>query len=177
MNANFDLDSVIRKVPNFPKEGILYYDITGILAVPEAFSYCVERLTELCKGRHIDAIAAVEARGFVFAAPLAERLGVPLILVRKPGKLPNKVHKKSFDLEYGSDMVCVQEVDIVKGSSVMLVDDLIATGGTLSAAASIFTEHGVTIEGFLGVIGLPFLNYEKALSGYPVEVLQVYNGE
>ncbi len=135
-------------------------------------------LRNSAREKKIDAIAAVEARGFVFAAPLAERLSLPLILVRKPGKLPNKTYKKHFDLEYGSDMVCVQEVDIVPGSHVMLVDDLIATGGgTLQAAATMFKEHGAFVEGFLGVIGLPFLNYEKVLEGHPVEVLQVYHGE
>lgn len=117
MDTNYDLDSVIRKVPDFPKQGVLYYDITGILAVPEAFRYCIDRLEALSRGRNIDAIAAIEARGFVFAAPLAERLSLPLILVRKPGKLPNKTYKKRFDLEYGSDMVCVQEVDIVPRNS------------------------------------------------------------
>ncbi|NLE16507.1 MAG: adenine phosphoribosyltransferase [Spirochaetales bacterium] len=177
MNAHYDLDRVIRKVPDFPKQGVLYYDITGILAVPEAFQYCIDRMEVLCEGREIDAIAAVEARGFIFAAPLALRLGLPLILVRKMGKLPNKVFTKSFELEYGCDVVCVQEVDIHKGSRILLVDDLIATGGTLKAAASMFEEHGALVEGFLGVIGLPFLKYEQALAPYPVEVPQVYHGE
>jgi adenine phosphoribosyltransferase len=108
---------------------------------------------------------------------LAQRLGLPLILVRKMGKLPNKVFTKSFELEYGCDVVCVQEVDIHKGSRVLLVDDLIATGGTLKAAASMFEEHGAQVAGFLGVIGLPFLKYEQVLAPYPVEVLQVYHGE
>ena len=93
------------------------------------------------------------------------------------GKLPNKVYTKSFELEYGCDVVCVQEVDIVAGSKILLVDDLIATGGTLQAAAAMFTEHGAEVQGFMGVIGLPFLNYEKTLAGYTVEVLQVYHGE
>lgn len=177
MDANYDLDSVIRKVPNFPKPGVLYYDITGILAVPEAFLYCIDRMVELCKGKPIDSIAAVEARGFVFAAPLALRLGVPLILVRKMGKLPNKTYTKSFELEYGCDVVCVQEVDVIPDTHVLLVDDLIATGGTLQAAASMFEEHGAKVVGFLGVIGLPFLPYKKVLAGYPVDVLQVYHGE
>ena len=163
MDTNYDLDSVIRKVPDFPKQGVLYYDITGILAVPEAFRYCIDRLEALSRGRNIDAIAAIEARGFVFAAPLAERLSLPLILVRKPGKLPNKTYKKRFDL--------------VPGTNVLLVDDLIATGGTLQAAAAMFKEHGAHVEGFLGVIGLPFLDYEKNLEGHPVDVLQVYHGE
>lgn len=93
------------------------------------------------------------------------------------GKLPNKTYTKSFELEYGCDVVCVQEVDVVPNANVLLVDDLIATGGTLQAAASMFEEHGAKVVGFLGVIGLPFLPYEKVLAGYPVEVLQVYHGE
>ncbi|NCC63845.1 MAG: adenine phosphoribosyltransferase [Spirochaetia bacterium] len=177
MNTNYDLDRVIRKVPDFPKKGVLYYDITGILAVPEAFSFCIDSMEAICKNMDIDSIAAVEARGFIFGAPLAERLGLPLILVRKMGKLPNKVVSKSFELEYGCDVVCVQEVDIVKNSNILLVDDLIATGGTLQAAAAMFTEQGAHVAGFLGVIGLPFLNYEKTLAGYDVKVLQLYHGE
>lgn len=177
MDTQFDLDNVIRKVPDFPKAGVLYYDITGILAVPTAFSYCMDRLEELCKGKKIDSIAGIEARGFIFAAPLAERLGVPLILVRKQGKLPGKVYQKSFELEYGSDIICVQEVDIVAGTNVLLVDDLIATGGTLEAAAAIFEENGATVEGVLGIIGLPFLKYEEVLHKYPVDVLLEYDGE
>jgi len=177
MDTQYDLDNVIRKVPDFPKPGVLYYDITGILSVPTAFKYCIDRLEALCKGKNIDCIAGIEARGFIFAAPLALRLGVPLVLVRKLGKLPGKAYKKSFELEYGCDVVCVQEVDVKVASHVLLVDDLIATGGTLQAAASIFDEHGAKIVGVLGVIGLPFLNYEKALQKYPVDVLLEYDAE
>lgn len=177
MDTHYDLDSVIRKVPDFPKPGVLFYDITGILAVPEAFKYCIDRLEAMCKDRSIDAIAGIEARGFIFAAPLAERLGVPLALVRKLGKLPGKAYEKSFELEYGCDTVCVHEVDVVAGTNVLLVDDLIATGGTLKAAASLFEEHGANVVGFLGVIGLPFLDYAQVLEGYPVDVLLEYDGE
>ncbi len=177
MEKTYDLDSVIRKVPDFPKKGILFYDITGILAVPEAFAYCIDKMAELCEGKKIDCIAGIEARGFIFAAPLAQRLGVPLVLVRKVGKLPGKAYSRKFALEYGSDTVCVQEVDVVEDNHVLLVDDLIATGGTLEAAAAMFSEHGAHVVGFLGVIGLPFLDYAKTLSGYTVEVLQEYNGE
>jgi adenine phosphoribosyltransferase len=98
MNAHYNLDSVIRKVPDFPKQGVLYYDITGILAVPEAFQYCIDRMEVLCEGREIDAIAAIEARGFIFAAPLAQRLGLPLILVRKMGKLPTRSSPRVLSL-------------------------------------------------------------------------------
>jgi adenine phosphoribosyltransferase len=171
------LDNVIRKVPDFPKPGVLFYDITGILAVPEAFRYCIDRLESLCKDRKIDVIAGIEARGFIFAAPLAERLGLPLALVRKQGKLPGKTFAKDFELEYGSDTVCVHEVDVVPGTNVLLVDDLIATGGTLKAAAALFEENGAHVAGVLGVIGLPFLDYAKVLSDYRVDVLLEYDGE
>ncbi len=169
-----DLDSFIRKVPNFPKEGILYYDITSILADPVAFGHCIDLLEEAVEGREYDAIACVEARGFLFGAPLALRLGLPLRLVRKEGKLPNKVYRESFDLEYGSDVVCVQELDIVEGERILLVDDLIATGGTLEAAIKLFERHGAKIGQILGVIGLPALNYPKVLAGYETVVLQIY---
>ena len=177
MDRYVDLDKVIRKVPDFPKKGILYYDITSILADPEALSYCIERLADLAGQGPYDAVACIEARGFIFGAPLALRLSLPLVLVRKMGKLPNKVHTKSFDLEYGSDVVCIQQLDIVPGQRILLIDDLIATGGTLKAAISMFEEHGASVEKILGVIGLPFLDYETNLSGYDVEVLQEYHGE
>ncbi|MFA5447654.1 MAG: adenine phosphoribosyltransferase [Sphaerochaeta sp.] len=177
MDRHFDLDSVIRKVPDFPKQGILYYDITSILTNPPAFEYCIDRFAQEAKGGEFDAIACIEARGFIFGAPLALRLGLPLVLVRKMGKLPNKVHTKSFDLEYGSDVVCIQQLDIIPGQKILLVDDLIATGGTLKAAVSMFEEHGAKVEKILGVIGLPFLDYAKSLEGYDISVLQEYWGE
>ena len=175
--VNIDLDLAIRKVPNFPKEGVLYYDITGILADSAAFNASIEALVEKAKAYEFDCIAAVEARGFVFGAPLAEKLNVPMILIRKMGKLPNEVYTKSFALEYGEDVICVQKLDVHPGKKILLVDDLIATGGTLEAAASIFEEHGAIISGVLGVIGLPFLNYEEVLNAYKTEVLITYDSE
>lgn len=175
--VNIDLDLAIRKVPNFPKEGVLYYDITGILADSAAFNASIEALVEKAKAYEFDYIAAVEARGFVFGAPLAEKLNVPMILIRKMGKLPNEVYTKSFALEYGEDVICVQKIDVHPGKKILLVDDLIATGGTLEAAASIFEEHGSIISGILGVIGLPFLTYEEVLKAYKTEVLITYDSE
>ncbi|HZJ88910.1 MAG TPA: adenine phosphoribosyltransferase [Sphaerochaeta sp.] len=171
---HIDLDSVIRKVPNFPKEGILYYDITSILADPAAFEYCIDRFVAAVAEQSYDAIACVEARGFIFGAPLALRLGLPLRLVRKEGKLPNKVYRESFDLEYGSDVVCVQELDIIPGERILLVDDLIATGGTLDATIKLFERHGAEIGQILGVIGLPALNYSEVLAEHEIIVLQTY---
>lgn len=177
MSAGFNLDDAIRKVPDFPKPGILFYDITSVLAKPDAFRYCIDAMVKLYKGADLDAVAAIESRGFLFAAPLADRLGIPLILVRKKGKLPGKTISKSYCLEYGTAEIEIHEADIPKGGKVLLIDDLIATGGTLRAAADILEEGGAVPAGVFGVIGLPFLHYEKALEGLEIRTLIEYFGE
>jgi adenine phosphoribosyltransferase len=177
MKQEYDLDKAIRKIPDFPQKGILFYDITGVLQKPEAFSYCLERMFEFYRDSKVDAVAAVEARGFVFAAPLAQRLGVPLILVRKAGKLPGETLEKRFTLEYGEDVLQVHRHDVPDGGNVLLVDDLIATGGTLKAAAELLEEAGGSVSDIFCVIGLPFLNYEALLSRYEVRTLIEYHGE
>ena len=177
MPAGFNLDDAIRKVPDFPKPGILYYDITSILSNPDAFRYCVDSMVKLYKGSDLDAVAAIESRGFLFAAPLADRLGIPLVLVRKKGKLPGKTISRSYSLEYGQAEIEIHEADIPRGGKILLIDDLIATGGTLRAAADILIEGGAVPAGVFGVIGLPFLNYEEALRGLEVRTLIEYFGE
>lgn len=177
MKEEYDLDQSIRKVQDFPKPGILFYDITGILQTPEAFRYCIDRMADMYGNSRVDAVAAVEARGFLFAAPLAERLGVPQILVRKAGKLPGEKKEKRFTLEYGEDVIQVHTSDVRPGSKVLLVDDLIATGGTLKAAAELIEELGAKIEDIFCVIGLPFLNYQEQLSGYNITTLINYDSE
>ncbi len=177
MSAGFNLDDAIRKVPDFPKPGILFYDITSVLSKPDAFRYCVDAMVKLYKGAELDAVAAIESRGFLFAAPLADRLGIPLILVRKKGKLPGKTISKSYCLEYGTAEIEIHEADIPKGGRVLLIDDLIATGGTLRAAADILEAGGAVPAGVFGVIGLPFLHYEKALEGLEIRTLIEYFGE
>ena len=101
MTEGFNLDDAIRKVPDFPKKGILFYDITSVLTNPDAFRFCVDSMVKLYKAEGLDAVAAIESRGFLFAAPLCDRLGLPLILVRKKGKLPGKTRAKKYELEYG----------------------------------------------------------------------------
>jgi adenine phosphoribosyltransferase len=177
MSAGFNLDDAIRKVPDFPKPGILFYDITSVLANPDAFRYCIDAMVKLYKSAKIDAVAAIESRGFLFAAPLADRLGIPLILVRKKGKLPGKTLSKSYSLEYGTASIEIHEADMPKGGRVLLVDDLVATGGTLRAAADIFIEGGAIPVGVFSVIGLPFLHYEETLKGLEVKTLIEYFGE
>ncbi|ADN01692.1 adenine phosphoribosyltransferase [Spirochaeta thermophila] len=174
---SFDLDARIRKVPDFPKPGILFYDITSILLDPEAFSYCIERMVERYKDRPVNAVAAVESRGFLFAAPFAHRMGLPLVLVRKKGKLPGKTRARRFQLEYGEDVIEVHEADVHEGQRILLVDDLVATGGTLKAAAELLVECGAEVEEIFCVIGLPFLKFREYLAGIPVTTLIDYEHE
>ncbi|MHC1693268.1 MAG: adenine phosphoribosyltransferase [Sphaerochaetaceae bacterium] len=173
----FNLDSVIRKIPDFPKKGILYYDITGILTDAKAFGYCIDTMCDFYTGKNVEAVACVEARGFVFAAPFAYKMGIPLILVRKKGKLPGKTREKHFQLEYGQDVVAIHESDVHTGQRVLIVDDLIATGGTVKAAASLIAEMGASVVGVFGVIGLPFLDFKTQLADYEVKTLIDYLGE
>lgn len=176
--SDFDvLDPAIRKVPDFPKPGILFYDITGILAKPEAFQYCIDRMEDRYRDSGISAIGAVEARGFIFAAPLAIRLGLPLILIRKQGKLPGRTIERSFDLEYGEDVVELHPEDVPNGAKVLLVDDLIATGGTIRAAAELVEDAGASVQEIFSVVALPFLPFEDALEDYPVHYLLSYKSE
>jgi adenine phosphoribosyltransferase len=172
-----NLDAVIRKVPDFPKPGVLFYDVTGVLMNPEAFSYCIDRAAERYADTQVDAFAAIDARGFVFASPLAYKMGRPLILVRKNGKLPGAVYRKEFSLEYGQDIVEVHKEDVQPGKRIVIVDDLIATGGTLRATADIILEAGAEVVGIFAVIGLPFLNYQKVLGDLDVHTLIDYEGE
>ena len=177
MKSSFSLDDVIRKVPDFPKPGVLFYDITGILVDPKAFKYTIDQMVKMYKKDKIDAIAAIESRGFIFAAPFAERLGIPLILIRKKGKLPGKTYACKYALEYGTAEIEVHQADVKKGERILIMDDLIATGGTLNAARNVLEQGGATVAGFFGVVGLPFLDYAKVLGDIPVRTLVEYHGE
>lgn len=177
MKESFSLDSAIRKIPDFPKPGILFYDITGILINPKAFRYCIDQMVDLYKKDHLDAIAAIESRGFIFAAPFAERMGIPLILIRKKGKLPGKTYACEYALEYGKAEIEVHQADVSPGQRILVMDDLIATGGTLNAARNVLEQGDATVTGFFGVVGLPFLNYQQVLGEIPVQTLVEYYGE
>lgn len=177
MKSTFSLDSVIRKIPDFPKPGVLFYDITGILVNPPAFKYCIDQMVKLYRKDHIDAIAAIESRGFIFAAPFAERMGIPLILIRKKGKLPGKTWACKYSLEYGTAELEVHRADVTAGQRILVMDDLIATGGTLNAARNVLEQGGATVTGFFGVVGLPFLEYSKVLGDIKIQTLIEYFGE
>jgi len=177
MARSFDLDGAIRKVPDFPKPGILFYDITSILVDPEAFRYCIEAMIERYRDEKLAGVVAIESRGFIFAAPFCEKLGIPLLLARKKGKLPGKTIGASYALEYGVAEIEMHEADIPKGGRVLIVDDLIATGGTVRAAADLLKEGGAEPVGVFAVIGLPFLDYATTLGGLPSRTLIEYYGE
>ena len=177
MDKDFDLDKFIRKIPDFPKKGILFYDLTSILAQPEAFQYCIECMVDIYDDKAIDAVACIEARGFLFASPFAVRVGIPLIPIRKKGKLPGITLSKKYDLEYAQAEIEVHQQDIPEGKRVLLIDDLIATGGTLNAARALLNAGGAEVPEIFGVVGLPFLDYEKILHPTPVTTLINYNSE
>ena len=173
----FNLDDAIRKVPDFPKPGILFYDITSVLADPDAFSYCIDAMLKLYRNEKVDAVAAIESRGFVFAAPFCHRLGLPLLLVRKKGKLPGRTVERTYDLEYGSATLEMHTDDIVAGARFLIVDDLIATGGTINATREMIESRGAQAIRAFSVIGLPFLNFRETVKDLPIDTLIEYFGE
>lgn len=171
------LDSSIRRVPDFPKKGILFYDVTGIFINPEAFKICIDRMVSLYRNKKIDGIAAVEACGFLLGAPLAERLELPLLLIRKKGKLPAETYTEKYNLEYGTAEIEAHKSDIQRGKNYLVVDDLIATGGTLAAARSLIAQGGGTVSDFFGVVGLKEFDYENVLAPSCVTTLINYGGK
>jgi len=164
----------IRDVPDFPKLGILFKDITPLLANPAAFGESITQLAARYTGVKIDAIAAAEARGFLFAAPLALRMNLPLVPLRKPGKLPHKIVSAKYDLEYGSAELQMHEDAVVRGHRVLLLDDVLATGGTMRAGCSLIESVGGVVVGCAFVIELSFLNGRELLAGYDVFSLITY---
>jgi adenine phosphoribosyltransferase len=172
-----DLDKAIRKVPDFPKPGILFYDITSIFTNPEAFRYTVTEMINRYRNEKVDGIIAIESRGFLFGACYAEKIGIPLVLARKKGKLPGKTLQQSYDLEYGSATLEIHEADLTPGKRWLIIDDLIATGGTLHAVAQMVERTGSSVAGIFAIIGLPFLNYHEKIGKYKPITLIDYHGE
>jgi adenine phosphoribosyltransferase len=172
-----DLREHIRSIPDFPKPGILFRDITPLLSDPKAFGYAIEQFEKAFAETKPTAILAAESRGFLFGAPLALALGTSFIPVRKPGKLPYKTRKFSYDLEYGSDALEIHVDAIGPGSRVLLIDDLLATGGTIEACAKLAQEAGAEVVGCGFVVELSFLNGRQKLGNYPITSLITYDGE
>lgn len=172
-----DLDTAIRKVPDFPKPGILFYDITSIFTNPPAFSYVVEQMLALYPEGSVDGAVAIESRGFILGGPFALRRNVGLVLARKKGKLPGKTVEESYALEYGEATLQVHVQDLTPGKRWLIIDDLIATGGTLEAVAKMIERQQGTVAGIFSIIGLPFLNYMEKIGKYNPKTLIDYQGE
>ncbi len=170
------LDSAIYKVKDFPKKGVLFYDITGILSNPDVFAMVIDEYCARYQGKDIKAIVAVDSRGFIFASPVAYALRIPLILIRKSGKLPRKTVSKEFSLEYGKDEVELNPDDVPQGK-VILFDDLLATGGTARASCELLEENGARIEEVASIIALDFLPYAEVLKKYAYHYLISYSTE
>ena len=169
-----NLKEYIRDIPDFPEPGILFRDITPLLASPAAFDYAVERLAERCREPDFDIVVAVESRGFIFGAPLARQLGKPLAPVRKAGKLPANTHSVEYDLEYGSNVLEIHTDAIAPGQRALIVDDLLAIGGTLSAASQLVESCGGVASRLAVLIELEFLNGRSRLAGRDVVSLIQY---
>ena len=170
-----DLKKLIREVPDYPKPGILFYDVTTLLKDKNGFHLLVDRLCEHYKGHHIDLVAGIEARGFIFAPALAYSLGAGFIPVRKPKKLPSKTAKINYALEYGTDTLEIHEDAVAKGQRVLLCDDLLATGGTAAAAIQLIRNLGGTVDGAAFAVELNFLNGRAKLPGLDVFSLMAYD--
>ncbi|MDZ4200514.1 MAG: adenine phosphoribosyltransferase [Kiritimatiellia bacterium] len=162
------LRTAIRDIPDFPKPGIVFKDVTPILAKAAFFREAVDLFAERHRASRLDSIAAVEARGFLFGAALADRLGVGLIPVRKKGKLPYRTRSASYDLEYGSATLEIHEDAFSPGARVLLIDDLLATGGTLAAAVGLIEQLGATLVEIDVLVELAFLNGRARLAGRTV---------
>jgi adenine phosphoribosyltransferase len=170
-----DLGRHIRPIPDFPKPGILFRDITPLLADAEAFATAIERLAEPWRGVKLDAIAAVEARGFLFAAPLAVMLGVGLVPVRKPGKLPADTIAHEYELEYGRDRLEMHRGILAPGARVLVVDDVLATGGTAAACARLVEAGGGSVVGAAFLVEIEPLGGRPRLAPVRVESVLVYS--
>jgi adenine phosphoribosyltransferase len=170
-----DLKKLIREVRDYPKPGILFYDLTTLLKDKQGFRTLIDRLCQHYENHHIDLVAGIEARGFIFAPALAYRLGAGFIPVRKPKKLPAKTARVSYALEYGTDTLEIHEDAVHKGQRVLLCDDLLATGGTAAAAVELLRSLGGTVDGAAFAVELGFLNGRAKLPGLDVFSLMHYD--
>lgn len=172
-----DLKKYIRAVPDFPKPGINFYDITTLLQNPVGFKSALDRMEEFTRSKGAEKIISIESRGFIFGAVLADRLGIGVTMARKPGKLPYKIISEGYDLEYGSAALELHTDAVKPGERVVIVDDLIATGGTLRAVCNMVEKLGGQVVGISAVIDLSFLPWRKKLQAYDVDYLVSFDSE
>ena len=170
-----NLSALIRDIPDFPEPGIVFKDITPVLADPDAFTTLVEALAEPYRDSGVTKVAGIEARGFTLATPVARLLGAGFIPVRKPGKLPYETVREDYSLEYGTDSLEIHTDAAQPGEKVLLVDDVIATGGTAAAAIRLLKKIGADVVGFAVFIELSFLDGAQMLDGVPLHALVKYD--
>lgn len=170
-----EIRRLIREIPDYPKPGVLFYDITPVLGDPDGFARLLAGMVQPFASHGITKVAGIEARGFTLAAPVAERLGAGFIPIRKPGKLPFEVHREEYDLEYGTDALEIHVDAVSPGDRVLIVDDVIATGGTAAAAIALLRRMGADIAGFAVFIELGFLDGRQLLDGVPFHAILSYD--
>jgi adenine phosphoribosyltransferase len=170
------IKALIRTIPNFPKPGIEFRDLTTLFLHGDGFKLVIDALADTYRSQHVDLIAGVESRGFILAAPLAYRLTKGFVLIRKPGKLPGKTVGIEYSLEYGKDRLEIHADAIPKGARVLIVDDLLATGGTMAAACELVEQVGGRIAGCAFVVELPDLKGRDRLTKYPLHRLVDFGG-
>ena len=170
-----ELKKYIREVPDFPKPGINFYDITTLLKEPEGLEMTIDAMTEQCRGMQIDTVVGIESRGFIFGAPVAYQLGTGFVPVRKPKKLPHETASVSYDLEYGTDSLEIHKDAVGEGHRVLIVDDLLATGGTARAVVNLIEGLGGKVAGVHFVIELNFLKGRSKFEGLDVKSLVRYD--
>ncbi len=170
-----DLKEYIRGIPDFPKPGILFYDISTLLAHPDAWQVAMGRMAKLISRHQPDVLAGVESRGFLVAAPLALKLGLGFTMIRKPGKLPGTLLSHEYELEYGSDVIEIQDDAVKPGDRVVVLDDLLATGGTMGASLELFGRAGAEVVGTACIVELTFLKGRDRLNGVPFDALISYD--
>jgi adenine phosphoribosyltransferase len=169
-----DLRASIREIPDWPKKGILFYDVTTLLKKPRCFEQTIDALVEPYKDEHVDMVLGIEARGFIFAPPVAYALKAGFVPVRKPGKLPAATFQASYELEYGTDSLEIHQDAIQPGQRVLIVDDLIATGGTAKTVAELAQKMGAVVVGLSFVVELTFLHGRDKLAKYDVHSILRY---
>lgn len=173
MSVETKIKSVIRDVPNFPKEGIIFKDITPIMMDPQLSQEIIDHLYDIYKDQGIEAVAGIESRGFLFGYPLAIKLGVPFVLIRKKGKLPYKKISHDYELEYGSATIEMHTDAVIKNQRVLIHDDLLATGGSASAAAHLIQKCRGEVAGFNFLVSLDFLNGNEKLTTFSDNIVNL----